>query len=234
MINGSNNTPRTASISERITIGVENKCSQLANVVAAIKNSTETFFMGSEAKRQQNTNKTCGELIQRISSQTKNYEYEVLDVKKLNGSGCISTRFTHKTLTNDVTKLFCSIKNELLNQTHKTLSCTHGHPDKSVNIILATLYQVYQQADKFIQKNINPGHNDLLKSQIFELISNNFIIESDRQMTQNDNVIELLKNINKNHKDTLHSQKEISKEKIEYKIDRYDKIQENLKESFFM
>ncbi|MCV5246661.1 hypothetical protein OFC58_39295, partial [Escherichia coli] len=78
--------------------------------------STETFFVGSEAKRQQNINKICGELILRISTKIKDDEYEILDAKKLNNRGRISAKLTHKILTNEVAKLVCLIKNELLNQ----------------------------------------------------------------------------------------------------------------------
>lgn len=224
------NSTNRVSTFKRIATGVENKCSQLVNLVAAIKNSAETFFSGNETKKQQNTRKTCGELIQRISTQSKNHNYEVLDIKKMNKNEHISTRFTHKTLSKGVTELFGSIKNELLNQTDKKLSLTQGHLDKSVNLMLATLYQVYQQADKFIQKNINPGHNDLLKSQILELINNNFVIESTGKTTQNDDSIELLKNINEKYKDVLNSYKKTSKEKIEHKIERFERHQEIIKE----
>lgn len=220
----------TRGVFERITSSIGNKFSQLANVVAAIKNSTETFFVGSEAKRQQNINKTCGEFIQRISTKTKNDEYERLDAKTLNDSGRISSRLTHKELTNDVTKLFCSIKNELSNQTDKSLSLTEGHPDKSVNIMLATLYQVYQQANEHFQKNINPGHNDLLKSQIFELINNNFILESDCKTTQNDNVIALLKNINEKYQGELEPLKRNATDKINSKLEANRIIQQNLRD----
>ncbi|MBI6215672.1 hypothetical protein JEP64_03580 [Proteus vulgaris] len=220
----------TRGIYERITSSIENKFSQLANIVVSIKNSAETLFVGSEAKRQQNINKTCGEFIQRISTKTKNDEYEKLDAKKLNDSGCISTKLTHKTLTNDVTKLFSSIKNELLNQTKKSLSVNEGHSDKSVNIMLATLYQVYQQANEHFQKNINPGHNDLLKSQIFELINNNFTIKSDCETTQNDNIIALLKNINEKYQGEIELLKRNVADKINHKLEKNRIIQQNLEE----
>ncbi|MBJ2108189.1 hypothetical protein [Proteus terrae] len=234
MISDVNNTPpRSVNIFEHITIDVENKCSQLANLVATLKNSVATFFTGSETKRQQNTKKICGELIQRISTQKKDHGYEVLDIKKMNDNKHISTRFTHKTLDNTVTELFCSVKNELLNQTDKKLSLTKGHSDESVNIMLAALYQIYEQADKFLQKNINFGYNSLLKTRIFELIINNFIIENIEGATQNDKLIELLKNMHDIYKYELNSYKEISKEKIEYKIERFGKLQDNLKEYIF-
>ncbi|MBI6544589.1 hypothetical protein JEO90_14290 [Proteus vulgaris] len=220
----------TRGIYERITSSIENKFSQLANIVVSIKNSAETLFVGSEAKRQQNINKTCGEFIQRISTKTKKDEYEKLDAKKLNDSGCISTKLTHKTLTNDVTKLFSSIKNELLNQTKKSLSANEGHSDKSVNIMLATLYQVYQQANEHFQKNINPGHNDLLKSQIFELINNNFTIKSDCETTQNDNIIALLKNINEKYQGEIELLKRNVADKINHKLEKKRIIQQNLEE----
>ena len=163
-------------------------------------------------------------MIQRISTQKKDHGYEVLDIKKMNDNKHISTRFTHKTLDNTVTELFCSVKNELLNQTDKKLSLTKGHSDESVNIMLAALYQIYEQADKFLQKNINFGHNSLLKTRIFELIINNFIIENIEGATQNDKLIELLKNMHDIYKYELNSYKEISKEKIEYKIERFGKL----------
>lgn len=220
----------TRGIFERITSSIGNKFSQLVNIVVSIKNSAETLFVGSEAKRQQNINKTCGEFILRISTKTKNDEYEKLDAKKLNDSGCISTKLTHKTLTNDVTKLFSSIKNELLNQTKKSLSANEGHSDKSVNIMLATLYQVYQQANEHFQKNINPGHNDLLKSQIFELINNNFTIKSDCETTQNDNIIALLKNINEKYQGEIELLKRNVADKINHKLEKNRIIQQNLEE----
>ncbi|MCO7050541.1 hypothetical protein NAG84_11860, partial [Proteus terrae] len=51
--------------------------------------------------------------------------------------------------------------------------------------------------------------------------------------TQNDKLIELLKNMHDIYKYELNSYKEISKEKIEYKIERFGKLQDNLKEYIF-
>lgn len=208
----------------RIISNIEKKYSQLADVITGLKNSTQTFFVGSEAKRQQNINKICGEFICRISTQTENNEDERLNVTKLNdsGSGRISTRLTHKTLTKDVNNLFNLIQSELLNQPDKNLSITEGYSDNSVNIMLATLYQLYQQADNYT-------NNSSLKFQILELI-NNLIIKNNSEATENDNAIKLLKNMNEKYKNELELQIEKMKEKIEYKIKINTQLQKYLKE----
>ncbi|CRL58913.1 hypothetical protein [Proteus penneri] len=232
MPNNVNITSNVTNTFDRIISSIEKKYSQLANVITALKNSTQTFFVGSETKRQQNINKICGEFIYRISTQTKNNEDERLNVTKLNdsgsGSGRISTRLTHKTLTKDVNNLFNLIQSELLNQPDKNLSITEGHSDNSVNIMLAILYQVYQQADKYTKNDINYTNNSALKFQILGLI-NNLIIKSNSESTENGNAMTLLKNMNEKYKNELDLQIEKMKEKIEYKIKKDTQRQENLK-----
>ncbi|WP_311748767.1 hypothetical protein [Proteus penneri] len=214
-----NITSNVTDTFDRIISSIEKKYSQLANVITALKNSTQTFFVGSETKRQQNINKICGEFIYLISTQTKNNEDERLNVTKLNdsGSGRISTRLTHKTLTKDVNNLFNLIQIELLNQPDKNLSITEGYSDNSVNIMLATLYQLYQQADKYTQDDINYTNNSSLKFQILGLI-NNLIIKSNSESTENGKAMTLLKNMNEKYKNELDLQIEKMKEKIKYKV----------------
>ncbi|MBJ2116298.1 MULTISPECIES: hypothetical protein [Proteus] len=214
-----NITSNVTDTFDRIISSIEKKYSQLANVITALKNSTQTFFVGSETKRQQNINKICGEFIYLISTQTKNNEDERLNVTKLNdsGSGRISTRLTHKTLTKDVNNLFNLIQSELLNQPDKNLSITEGYSDNSVNIMLATLYQLYQQADKYTQDDINYTNNSSLKFQILGLI-NNLIIKSNSESTENGKAMTLLKNMNEKYKNELDLQIEKMKEKIKYKV----------------
>ncbi|EEG83488.1 hypothetical protein PROPEN_04256 [Proteus penneri ATCC 35198] len=118
------------------------------------------------------------------------------------GSGRISTRLTHKTLTKDVNNLFNLIQSELLNQPDKNLSITEGYSDNSVNIMLATLYQLYQQADKYTQDDINYTNNSSLKFQILGLI-NNLIIKSNSESTENGKAMTLLKNMNEKYKNEL-------------------------------
>lgn len=208
----------TSGVFERITSSIGNKFSQLANIVASIKNSTETFFVGSEAKRQQNINKICGELILRISTKIKDDEYEILDAKKLNNIGRISAKLTHKILTNEVAELVCLIKNELLNQADNFLSITEGHPDKSVNIMLATLYQVDQQVDEDIKSNTNFGYGSLLKLQISEVINNKFIIQNNNPMMKKHDMITLLKDINKRYQEEIELLKKNASDKINSKL----------------
>ncbi|WP_368911228.1 hypothetical protein [Proteus vulgaris] len=204
--------------SECITSSDGNKISQLGNKTTSIKNSMETLFIGNEKKRKQNINKICGELIQRISTKTKNGEYERVEANKLNDGGRISTSLTHKTLANGVTKLFHAIKNELINQKDKSLSILVGHADKSVNIMLATLYQVYQQADKHIQKNINLGNNSLLKSQIPDFVSKEFTIQNDNLMIKNHDIMTVLEDIYKKHQGEIELLKRNASDKINSKL----------------
>lgn len=234
------NSRHTTSIFERITSRIENKFCQLADSLTSIKNSAKTLLLGSEDRKKENINWICAKFIYRISVPI-NHEYETINEKKLSLNVAISSRFRHNTLSGNASELFGLIGNELLKQQDNKLSFTDGHQHKQVNLMLATLYEVYKKADEFVQKNTHAGLNSYLKSQIECLIRDNFIIE---QVQENDvrtvvnaqkkSVIDCLENIHEKYKDKLNLHKENMKEKIEHKIEKYEQLQRNLKEYSFL
>lgn len=220
---------------ERVTSSIENKFSQLSDLLISIKNSAKTLLLGSEERKKENINWICAKLINRITVPI-NHKYDTINEKKLSLEATISSRFKQNSLSGNTTELFSLVKNELLKQQNNRLSFTDGHPNKQVNLMLATLYEVHEQASAFIKNKIHPGLNLYLKSQIECLIKDNFIIEyktgNEKSTVNNEysEFIDFLSNMHEKYKDELNNHKKALKEKIEYKIEEFSKLQENLKE----
>lgn len=216
---------------------VKNNNSTLANMIASVKNSIKTFFVGSEMRKRENIHKICAEFITRIST-TKIYnEAEILDENKLNSSAKISARVTHKILSKNINKLFNLIKKEMLNQNDKSLSPIDGHADQSVNIMLAALYRAYEKTEPSMSNNIGSTNNAVLKSQIEEIITENFTIkkmsvsnqQNDFEKIDKENVMPLLKKISQKYEKELEELTQNATNKIDYILEKNRILIENLK-----
>ncbi|SUC00305.1 Uncharacterised protein [Proteus vulgaris] len=221
---------------ERVTSSIENKFGQLSDLLISVKNSTKTLLFGSECRKNENINWICAKFINR-NTVPINDKYDTINEKKLSLDTTISPRFKHHSLSGNATELFSLVKNELLKQQNNKLSFTNGHPSEQVNLMLATLYEVHEQASVFEQEKIHPGLNRYLKSQIECLIKDNFIIEeqtgNEKRTVNNEDgkVIGFLKNMHDKYKEELEHHKKALKEKIDYKMEEFDKLQDVLKEN---
>lgn len=215
---------------------VKNNNSTLANIITSVKNSIKTFFVGSEMRKRENIHKICAEFIIRIST-TKIYdEAEILDATKLNANAKISARVTHGMLSKNINKLFNLIKKEMSNQKDKSLSPIDGHADKSVNIMLASLYKAYEKTELSVNDNIKTKNNAVLKSQIEEIITENFKIkrtfifnqENDSEKIDKEMVMPLLKEISQKYETELEKLTQNANNKIDYILEKNKKLKENL------
>lgn len=220
---------------ERVTSSIENKFGQLSDLLTSVKNSAKTLLFGSEYRKNENINWICAKLINRIAVPI-NDVYDTINEKKLSLDTTISSRFKHDSLSGDATKLFNLVKNELLKQQNNKLSFTDGHSSKQVNLMLATLYEVYKHANEFEEKRIHPELNFLLKSQIESLIKDKFIIEeqigNEKRVVNNEDgkVIGFLKDMHNKYKEELEPHKDALKKRIDYEMKKFEKLQEALKE----
>lgn len=213
-INNSHQT-QTANVFTRIISNVEEQFAHLKESMTSIKNSCKTFLFGSDQRKQQNIEKICGEFIYRI----KNEEIKSFDEHKMNQYLNISTRFTHHTFSKDEKGLFALIKNEIINNTDKSLSLFKGHANGSINLMLATLQQAINKADKC-------GGSNILTEQIYSFMAVNFLIDKyDAEV--------ILNNISKNYGKEIAELENMAGERIEKALIKAKLLNENLKSSTF-